>query len=184
MFPPESAKDYVKYFGDLSGVSTNSKWRVGLQAAKVWADYCNPHNNKQPIYLEQAIKILCPYRNSGSGFLALWMDILIAIQDLPVEIQVYIWTEIFDTKNHGDKPIQNNEKSKSVLVQWLTLSKSGDTTAIESALLEIAEITCHEFLSGHEWVKLMYAIDKWYKNINHGFSFSELVLEQILKAGT
>jgi hypothetical protein len=114
----KSNPTHVEYFKSTSSTSSSPKWKIGLEAAELYAKY---HTDNKVTRLHKIIRLLMPYRNRGTGFVALWGNVLGSISRLPVNVQMPLWNEIFDPKNQGELQLDCNQTAKAIIAKWFEM---------------------------------------------------------------
>lgn len=174
MAQSKSFEWHLKYFDNLCKEFPDPKWKIGLEAAQIFAQY---HSDEDIAHLHQIIKILMPYRKSGIGFYDFWGNVLGCIGNLPVNIQVSLWNEIFDPENQGELRIERNDIARAIIKQWLEMDQNKEAITDTETIAELARENYKYFLKSEEWFFLLFMIDKWYKTINPSYSLWDHIIE-------
>jgi len=165
---------HLKYFEGLCKEFPDPKWEIGLEAAQIFAKY---HSDKNIAYLHQIIKILMPYRKSGTEFNGFWWNVIGCISNLPVNIQVSLWNEILDPENQGELLIEHNDIARAIIKQWLEMDQNKETITDTETIAKLARENYKYFLKSEEWFFLLFIIDKWYKTIISSYSLWDHIVE-------
>jgi hypothetical protein len=164
MDTPEWFYRYFQSFATSDSPSSRD-WTPGVQAAQLWKQY-HDTNCTTPILVDEIIGILMPNRYAGSGFLALWQSVLHHVRELPVDIQIALWRHIFDSKNHGDRPIPGTQYAEVTLNLWSDTWIRSDKEGVDAeAVSAMVEALYPRLLATDEWRALLFAIDHWIQQI-------------------
>lgn len=181
-----SPQDYCDYFQHLVLYDTppeQPKWVSGLKASQLWRDYCEKGGgieNQGKLVL--IIKTLMPFRQRGTGLLALLQWILGHVAKLPVVEQKVIWLEVFNVDNQGENTIAHNEVAVEILQEWVELDSNIESVPINNELMmRMANRIYMYAFSGHDWVSFTAAISRWFEKYIDEPSFFDSVINELRK---
>lgn len=167
----ETPDDFYRYFKEhmKSDYPSLDKRTNGFRAAQLWKQY-HDEKHETPELLHEIIKTLMPDRYSGSGFFALWILVVGIFRKLPLEMQIDLWKEVFDTKNHGDNPISGADQITQILALWQQVNSDPQTVP---ALVEV--LYAHD---DHEWMRLRATISYWMKHNQPQYDFFQMLMDR------
>lgn len=177
----KAAQAHYDYFFNMQNATPpDSKWSVGLEFSRRWLEYFKKDNDQKD-YQEfiSIIKAYMPYRNSGTGFRALWSNLLGFVSTLPVNVQKDVWLENFDTSNQGEKLVEYNDEAIQTVRKWVELANSYDTLQFNENMMAkmVDEIYTFSY-SSDEWLVLTAAISKWFKSYVDKPSLFDVILNR------
>jgi hypothetical protein len=120
-----------------------------------------------------------PYRFAGSGFHALWLDVLSHLCKLHIEQQMVLGNAIFDQTNQGERVLRHLERGKSILQHWNHIAQQSETNPLDSNMVfDLVKTFGPHLGPDYEWISLARTINAWVAAHLAEPSFMNLVIEQ------